>query len=365
MRQAPFWLLGVGGVGATLLEMLLDDAVSARIAGRAGMEFMPLLLADSRGYLAAPAGLGRDQALAALACKRRGGSLLDLPGARPLGAPAEALAALGALAGTIGVDATAAETTAPALLAALEAGGCVAISNKRPLTGSLAQFQALTRTRRLRHEATVGAGLPVISTLTGLLDTGDEITAIQGCFSGTLGFVCSALNRGEPYSRAVLQAVEAGYAEPDPREDLCGLDVARKALILSRLCGRRLELADLQVKPMIPARLEGLTREEFLRRLPEADAEMSALVTDAARRGRVLAYVADLTTATPTIGLQAVDVKTPVGGLSGTDNIVLFSTRRYNQTPLVVRGPGAGRAVTAAGILSDMIALAREEPCHD
>jgi homoserine dehydrogenase len=355
-------------VGATLLEMLLDDAVSKRIADRAGVQFVPIMLADSRGYLVEPAGLSPAAAMQAVACKRGRGSLLDLPGARPMGAPDDAVAALAALRplqGTLGVDATAAETTAPALLAALDAGGCVAISNKRPLTGSLDQFQALTRTRRLRHEATVGAGLPIISTLVSLLDTGDEITGVQGCFSGTLGFVCSALNRGEPYSQAVVQAVEAGYAEPDPREDLCGLDVARKALILSRLCGRPLELSDLLVKPMIPTRLDGLSREEFMRRLSEADAEMSALVADAARRGRVLAYVADLTGATPAIGLQAVDAKTPLGGLSGTDNIILFSTTRYNQTPLVVRGPGAGRAVTAAGILSDMIALVREELSHD
>ena len=119
------------------------------------------------------------------------------------------------------------------------------LANKKPLTADQATFDALTQSRRCRHEATVGAGLPIISTLYALLDSGDRVTSIQGCFSGTLGYICSAMNGGVPYSVAVGEAVAAGYAEPDPRDDLCGLDVARKALILSRMMGRTLDLGDL------------------------------------------------------------------------------------------------------------------------
>jgi homoserine dehydrogenase len=368
MRKVPFWLFGVGGVGSTLLDILHDDVVGPAISRRLGAEFMPIMLADSKAFVADSAGLSPAAVEEAIACKLSKRSLSELARSRPQQSPQEALAALSAmrsLKGTIGIDATASDALGPALVGALDAGACVVLSNKRPLTASWAQFQALTRTRRLRHEATVGAGLPVISTLVSLLDSGDEITGIQGCFSGTLGFVCSALNRGEPYSQAVLRAVAAGYAEPDPREDLCGLDVARKALILSRLCGRALELNDLAVKPMIPARLDGLSQEEFMRRLPEADSEMAGMVQEAARRSQVLSYVAYLAGDKPAIGLRAVDARGPLGALSGTDNIVLFHTRRYRETPLVVQGPGAGRAVTAAGILTDMIALAREELSHE
>jgi homoserine dehydrogenase len=368
MRRVPFWLWGVGGVGSTLLRLLAGESAGQRIRQRVGVEFVPVMLADSQGYLVEPAGLTPASVEQALAAKEGKGSIVNLPGARPATSASESLAGLRArmnLRGAIGVDATASDATAPALLDALEAGAGVVLSNKRPLTGPLAQFQALTRTRRLRHEATVGAGLPVISTLNGLLDSGDRITAIQGCFSGTLGYVCAALNRGESYSAAVLRAMEAGYAEPDPRDDLCGLDVARKALILSRLCGRALELSDLQVRPMIPARLDGLSKEEFLRRLPEADAEMADMVRQAAGRKQVLSYVADLSAPAPTGGLQSVDAAGPLGRLAGTDNIILFYTERYHDTPLSVQGPGAGRAVTASGILTDMITLAREELGHD
>lgn len=364
MRQVPFWLFGIGGVGSTLLQLLQDESVRNSLQARAGVEFRPVFVADSRAYLADPAGLDAERIGRAVATKRAGGSVAQLAGARlsqgPL-ADLQALQAMLPLERTIGVDATASDVMGPALLMALDAGAGVVLANKRPLTAGWEQFVRLTRTRRCRHEATVGAGLPVISTLQALLDTGDRVTRIQGCLSGTLGYICSALNRGEPYSQAVMRAVEAGYAEPDPRDDLCGLDVARKALILSRMLGRALELSDLDVRPMIPKQLEGLSKEEFMRRLPEADAEMAEMVQHAAQRGLTLSYVADLTAEGATIGLQEVDRNSPVGRLSGTDNVLVFHTERYHQTPLVIQGPGAGRIVTAAGVLSDMITLVREE----
>ena len=360
MREVHFRLLGLGGVGATLLRFLRDARLRSRLAERAGLRFVPVLLADSRGFVADPAGLSDAVIDGVLEHKSAGGSLAQLEGALSLEELITALPGVGEGTGEILIDATASDQTLPALFQGLDAGGGVVLANKKPLAADWEAFERLTRGRRCRYEATVGAGLPIIATLHGLLDSGDEITSLRGCFSGTLGFLCSALNRGETYSAAVRQAHEAGYTEPDPRDDLCGLDVARKALILSRVMGRALELADLRVEPMIPGLLEGLSQQDFMRRLPEADPEMASMVKDARRRGRVLSYVADLTGEAPTVGLREVEPGSPIGRLAGADNIVVFHTARYNQTPLVIQGPGAGREVTAAGVLSDMISLARE-----
>jgi homoserine dehydrogenase len=364
VKRVAVWIFGVGGVGTTLLEMLNEERVQSRLAARAGLRFSIVGLVDSRGYVIEPAGLSSASLADVVALKRAGQPLLKLPGAReaPAAAALEALRQAVPFAGTIGVDATASEVVGPLWGETLGAGACIVLANKRPLTQSWEQFVTLIGTRRCRYESTVGAGLPIIATLTSLLDTGDVVTAIQGCFSGTLGYICSALRQAQSYSTAVLAAAAAGYTEPDPRDDLGGMDVARKALILSRMLGRPLNLTDLDVEPMIPVRLMGLSLEGFLERLPEGDAEMAERVSSAARHGQVLSYVADLSAERPRIGLREVEADSPIGRLTGTDNIALFQTSRYNATPLIIQGPGAGRAVTAAGLLSDMISLSREEP---
>ena len=364
MRIVPLWVFGIGGVGQALLDALSDPVVRASIRQRAGMDFRLVFLADSVSYTCDAAGLDDSVLERALAAKRDGQSLAEggvgtaSPSSRDM---FSALRGAMSIQGTIGVDTTASDDMVLLWQSALGAGAGLVLANKKPLTGEYTAFQSLTRARRCRHEATVGAGLPIIATLHGLLDSGDTITSIQGCFSGTLGYICSALNRGAPYSTAVLEAVAAGYAEPDPRDDLCGLDVARKALILSRMVGRSLSLTDLRVQPMIPKMLDSLSLDEFMCRLPEADTEMAARVQQAGGQGKVLSYVADLSSEAPVIGLREIDRHSPIGSLTGTDNIAVFRTVRYCETPLVIQGPGAGREVTAAGVLTDIIALAREE----
>jgi len=364
MKTVPVWILGIGGVGGALLDILRDSHTRAGLRDRLGLRIAPVLLADSSSYVFNAEGLNDIVIDTALANKRAGSALADGnlgPSVHDEREVFEMLRAAIDLTGAIGVDITASDRMVPLWLDALAAGAGVVLANKKPLTGNQDEFMSLVKARRCRHEATVGAGLPVVNTLYALLDSGDTVTSIQGCFSGTLGYICSAINGGIPYSVAVKEAVEAGYAEPDPRDDLCGLDVARKALILSRMTGQSLDLCDLSVQPMIPEILDGLSLDEFMRRLPEADAEMSEHVRRAGERGEVLSYVADLSTETPTIGLRSVPGTSPIGSLSGTDNIAVFQTARYNTTPLVIQGPGAGREVTAAGVLSDIIALAREE----
>ena len=181
---------------------------------------------------------------------------------------------------------------------------------------------------------------------------------IEGCVSGTLMYVVSAVSAGRPFSQAVREAVDKGYAEPDPRDDLSGRDAARKALILARLMGYR--GAAPSPDDLVPRALKKLPLDEFMARLPEVDADWAARVAREAARGRVLRYVVAATPRGVSARLTAVPASSPIGALQGTRNLVAFTTRRYRQEPLVVSGPGAGAAVTAAGILNDIYSLAAE-----
>jgi homoserine dehydrogenase len=211
----------------------------------------------------------------------------------------------------------------------------------------------------VRYEATVGAGLPVLSTLRTLLDTGDEIIEITGTVSGTFGAIFSDLAAGSPFSQAVRTAKANGYTEPDPRDDLSGLDVARKALILARTIGRTLDLTDIAIESLVPDALTGVSIEEFLDQISLLDASISERSSDAAANGDVLKYVlAVRPDGAISVGVAPVSQRTVLGALQGPENIVSFRTARYDRYPLVVSGPGAGAAVTAAGMTADMLALA-------
>ena len=242
---------------------------------------------------------------------------------------------------------------------ALEAGCGVVLANKIPLAGPWESARALLTHPHLRYEVTVGAGLPVIDTLHYLLNTGDKFTLIEGCLSGTLGYLCSELEHGLPYSQAVANARAAGFTEPDPRDDLSGKDVARKALILARTAGWELEAADLTVEALYSASLAELEVEAFMASVNVMDADFAARIQEAAAQNSVLRYVAHVTPEGGTVGLRAVSREGALGALRGPDNYVAFHTARYNAIPLGLSGPGAGPAVTAAGVLGDIIKLAK------
>jgi homoserine dehydrogenase len=257
------------------------------------------------------------------------------------------------------VDVTS-EETGDLLRAALGNGFDVVLANKKPLAGSWESYAALVSGmapggRQVKYEATVGAGLPIIDTYHKLVETGDRVLRIDGSVSGTLMYVVSAVSQGKPFSQAVREAVDLGYAEPDPRDDLSGRDAARKALILARLMDYR--GAAPAPDDLVPKALRKLPLDQFMTRLAEVDGDWKARVAREAARGRVLRYVVSATPRGVSAKLTAVPVSSPIGALQGTRNLIAFVTRRYLKEPLVVSGPGAGAEVTAAGILNDIYSL--------
>jgi homoserine dehydrogenase len=259
------------------------------------------------------------------------------------------------------IDTTASDSTFPFLEKTLKKGGYVVLSNKKPLAGSLKQFENLQRLgkNRIYCETVVGAGLPVIQTLKNLLITGDEISEIQGCFSGTLGYLFSQLDTGKKFSEVVMQAKKLGYTEPDPRDDLGGVDVARKALILSRFLGQKKELSDIALTGLYPKEMGMLSVDEFMSEIKKLDDEYAEKVKNAKTQGKVLRFVATVTQTDCRVGLEAVEKTSDIGSLQGPDNIIIFKTKRYFDNPLVIKGPGAGLAVTAAGVFADILSSAQ------
>lgn len=236
--------------------------------------------------------------------------------------------------------------------------------NKKGNTGSMEQYRAVRAAARRRgryflYETNVGAGLPVIHTLRDLLDTGDEILRIEGVFSGTLSYIFNTFDGAKPFSQVVREAHARGYTEPDPRDDLSGMDVARKLVILAREMGTEIELEDVEVESLVPEDLRASSVEEYFESLSKHDAAVAERLNAARERGEMLRYVG---TIEPGGGVSAslrpFPFAHPFAGLSESDNVVSFRTARYNVQPMIVRGPGAGPAVTAAGVFSDLLRLA-------
>ncbi len=349
-------LLGFGQIGRALSSLLARvdrPALSLRVAA----------VIDRSGFIFDPEGLS-PRTLANLAAqKRKGRRLADLPKGRAANAE-EAVAHIAgyALTRPVLVDLTA-DNTMAALEQALTHGMDLVLANKRPLADRHAVSEGLWQTakargRRILHEATVGAGLPIIDTYHKLVESGDRVDRIEGLLSGTLGYVLSEVSAGVPFSRAVRSAMTKGYTEPDPRDDLSGVDVARKALILARLLGFQDELRQSAVESLVPKWARTLSLEEFLGRLKELDAAWKQRVDAAAAEGSVLRYVALVTSSKIAVGVQAVPSTSPLAAIKGSDNQLIFTTARYKANPLVITGPGAGAEVTAAGVLNDILRLA-------
>ena len=238
----------------------------------------------------------------------------------------------------------------------------VVLANKRPLAGPRRRAEELwQRSRaadqRMLTEATVGAGLPIFDTYRKLVESGDRVLKIEGCLSGTLGFVLTEVERGQAVlARRCASAMELGYTEPDPRDDLSGADVGRKALILGRLLGFAGEPDDVAVESLVPEALRALARDAFVAAPRRHGRRLGASAPPPPRpRARRCATSPRSRKDKIAVGLQIVSRASPFFGLKGTDNQVAFTTARYRKNPLVITGPGAGPAVTAAGVLNDLL----------
>ncbi|MEA2338674.1 MAG: bifunctional aspartokinase / homoserine dehydrogenase 1, partial [Thermoanaerobaculia bacterium] len=188
-----------------------------------------------------------------------------------------------------------------------------------------------------------------------------KIEMILGCFSGTLGYLMTALEDGVPFSEAVRKAWELGYTEPDPRDDLSGKDVARKALILARTLGYRAEPDEIRLEPLFHDDGAHSDARSFVASLGALDGAYRERIERARQSGKVLRYVAKIRSRAISVGIEAVPTSSPLAHLRGTDNQVAIYSKRYKTNPLVVTGPGAGAKVTAAGVLNDIVAIAMEE----
>lgn len=334
---AKIVLLGLGKVGQSFLRQVLDSALP--------LEF--IALADSSAFLMGSP-INYQQIEEALLLKHQGSSLSTHRDAQPLQDLARVY-----LPGTIVVDTSAARQLD--LLPALHAGCKLVFANKNALSAPWMEAEPYYNSNSVNYEATVGAGLPVINTIRTMLACGDEIIRIEGVMSGTLGFLCSRLEAGTSYSTAVRAAFEAGYTEPDPRDDLSGFDVARKALILARTAGWHLEKSHLHVEELYDQGLARISTHDFFETMVRMDSVFQGWVIQAGSQNKVLRYVAAIDSRAAHVGLHRVDKQSSLGSLQGTANYFAIYSKLYPELPLVISGPGAGVEVTAAGVLADVL----------
>jgi len=360
-KDLNVFLFGCGRIGRTLLKQIYENR--SQIAKSLQVNLKVLGVINTRTWRFSAAGMmGKE--LEGLA---EGLPLDQLAGAEER--PVSAEDALDRVAVTyrtdvVLVDATGAEL-APVHIAGLQRGFHVVTANKKPLTGDMADYLEIQKLRqskglKYQYEATFGAGLPLLSTLQDLINTGDSIISVQGCLSGTLGLICSRLDAGKSLSEAVTEAMQLGYTEPDPRDDLSGVDVARKSLIIARELGIFCEPNEIRLRPFIPkSYFRASSVKSFLSNLKGANARLKEEIQICKQEGKALRYVVDIGKANCEVGLKRVPLDSPIGRLAGPDNILVFKTQRYYEYPLVIQGPGAGASVTAAGVLSDLLKIAK------
>ncbi len=352
MKRLEIVQIGLGYVGRAVAQIVLEER--KRWYDQHGIDVVYRAVCDTSGALS-----GEDLLPRAVRLKEDGGKLFEL-GVEPI----EDVLTSESEPGTIRVvvDLATHGGSYDLDLLGVQNGAYLVLSNKGPLAGSTEQHQQLMRMtpERLWCEATVGAGMPIISTLKALIESGDEVLEIQASPSGTLGFIMSAVEEGRTFSEAVKEAVDLHYAEPDPRDDLSGLDVARKAIILARAMGREIEPEEVEYQSLLPDGLEDVSLDEFMERLPEADDAFRERLL-AVEEHHMLRYLARIPKEGPVeVGLVDEPVESPFGPISGPENVFDFRTRRYSDVTLTVRGPGAGPDRTASGVVGDLLDIARK-----
>ena len=345
-------VIGTGVVGATLLDQLQSQ--SGRLQDRFNLDLRVRAIARSSKMLLGDRRISLDNWRDALA---ESDTNVDL----------EKLAAhvhADHLPHAVIIDCTADETIAARYADWLGQGLHVITPNKKAFSGEQAYYDQLRATAAAtgssyHYETTVGAALPIIKTIRDLVDTGDRIHTIKGILSGTLAYLFNVYDGSKPFSSIVAEARESGFTEPDPRDDLSGMDVARKLTILARELGLEIEIGDFPVENLIPEALKNASVDEFMAGLAEYDDAMLERYREAEANGEKLRYIAQLERdGTAAVGLQRVSNEDAFSNMQLTDNLVQFSTDRYSKNPLVIQGPGAGPEVTAGGVFGDLLSLA-------
>lgn len=360
VRRTPVALIGLGGVGKAILQQILSPPLSAR--------FNLVLIANSRLSLSLPLPASPITPANYLPILETHGNPLDIPSI-------VSLLANNPDAPGIFIDSTGSEVVPGMYPQILSMGVNIVTPNKKATSGSeelYRQIQAASypnTSAMLYGESTVGAGLPILSTLKDLVETGDEIEKVEGVFSGTLSYIFNEFSNTQgsdvKFSEVVKIAKDKGYTEPDPRDDLSGTDVARKLTILSRLIPTSPSLpegyASVPTQSLVPDVLANVTsKEEYLENLEKGDEYFGNLREEAKKEGKVVRYVGviDIKSGKVECRLEKYDYDHAFAtALKGSDNIVSFHTKRYSPRPLVIQGAGAGSDVTAMGCTSDLIKI--------
>jgi aspartokinase/homoserine dehydrogenase 1 len=350
-KTVHVFLVGTGLIGSTLIKQVKEQF--EKLSNLNKLEVKLVGIANSKKMLFDENGLSLDSCIDQM---KAGGEAMNLKEFT------RKMIQLN-LPSSVFVDCTSSADVAAQYEEVLSTNISIVTPNKKANSGDYANYQKLKQIAQARgvrflYETNVGAGLPVINTLNDLLLSGDKVIRIEGVLSGTLNFIFSSFTKGKNFSDVVAEAKAKGYTEPDPRDDLSGMDVARKILILAREAGAVLELSDIEIENLVPENCRGeMSADAFLAKIKEHDAHFEKLRSQAEGKEEKLRYQAIFENGKASVKLGTVNSSHPFYSLSGSDNIILLTTERYHDRPMVIRGPGAGAEVTAAGVFADIIRI--------
>lgn len=351
IKTVNLFLVGVGLIGGTLLELIHKQA--KKLHEQYNIELKLAGLSNSKKYLIDKEGIAIENSQQALNDSTTKADISNfIHDMKELN-----------LSNSIFVDCTASEQISDAYTDVLESSISIVTANKIANSSSMKQYeklQSLAREHNVAYlyETNVGAGLPVVATLKEQALTGDKVLKIEGVLSGTLSYIFNTFDGSVPFSTVVKNAMEKGYTEPDPRQDLNGRDVGRKLLILARESGLNLEFDEIEIENLVPEAARKVPSvDEFFTELTKNDDSYEQLFKEARDSGKKLCFIACYENGKATVGLKSIGPDHPFFNIDGSDNIIAFHTQHYKESPLVVKGPGAGAGVTASGIVADILRI--------